>query len=252
MSVKQREQLTSSNVIELKAGAFTLPVLRLLQFRPDEICRQLAEKIKQAPEMFRNAPLAIDISAFSEEIAPSDFGNLIRKIGNLGIRPIGIRGASSKQDFTRAAGLAILSESRPPAKVSASAEFSSGNPVEKSAPSFESIKDFSRSVATLINKPVRSGQRIYAANGDLIVLATVGAGAEIIADGNIHVYGTLRGRALAGAKGDLDARIFCRYLHAELVSIAGQYKISEGIDDSLRGKPVQIYLSGKALQIEKL
>jgi septum site-determining protein MinC len=90
--------------------------------------------------------------------------------------------------------------------------------------------------------PVRSGQQLYAENRDLTVLSTVGAGAEVIADGSIHIYGTLRGRALAGAQGNTDARIFCREFHAELVAIAGHYQVLDDIPRELRGKPVQIWL----------
>jgi septum site-determining protein MinC len=253
MSVKPREQLKSSNVIELKAGAFTLPVLRLLQNQPEEVCCQLAKKIGQAPEMFRNAPLAIDITSLQEDIAASDFDNLIQRISDLGIRLIGIRGGSpDQQDSARAAGLAVLSESRAQVKDASAPESAEAAPVEHPSKSPATAGNSEQSFSTLITKPVRSGQRIYAANGDLIILATVSAGAELIADGNIHVYGTLRGRALAGVKGDLEARIFCSDLQAELVSISGQYQISEGIDDSLRGKPVQIFLSDDSLLIEEL
>ncbi len=253
MSVKPREQLKSSNIIELRAGAFTLPVLRLLQNRPKEICRQLSEKIKQAPEMFRNAPLAIDVSGLPEPMGLTDLQYLIGKIGDLGVRPIGIRGGSpDQQSSARAAGLAVLAEARSSPKVAPVAKSSNNIPVEPPSKTAEPADHSERSSATLITKPVRSGQRIYAANGDLIILATVSAGAEIIADGNIHIYGTLRGRALAGVKGNLKTRIFCSDLQAELVSISGHYQISEGIDDLLRGKPVQIYLSGDSLLIEAL
>jgi septum site-determining protein MinC len=104
----------------------------------------------------------------------------------------------------------------------------------------------------IVNHPIRSGQQIYAAEGDLIVLGTVSAGAEVIADGNIHVYGVLRGRALAGVKGDVEARIFCHSLEAELISIMGRYRISEQIDPTDRGKAVQIHLAEDRLVIEPL
>jgi septum site-determining protein MinC len=103
----------------------------------------------------------------------------------------------------------------------------------------------------LITQPVRSGQRIYAA-GDLVILAQVSAGAEIIAEGNIHVYNTIRGRALAGVQGNTQARIFCFDLQAELISIAGNYKVSEDLDESMRNKPVQIYLQGQSLIIKDI
>jgi septum site-determining protein MinC len=100
--------------------------------------------------------------------------------------------------------------------------------------------------------PIRSGQQVYADNRDLTVLSAVGAGAEVIADGSIHIYGALRGRALAGAQGFEQARIFCREFHAELVAIAGHYKVSEDVPAALLGKPVQVWLDGDQLRIEAL
>jgi septum site-determining protein MinC len=100
--------------------------------------------------------------------------------------------------------------------------------------------------------PIRSGQQVYAQGRDLVVAATVGAGAEVIADGSVHIYGALRGRALAGALGETRARIFCREFHAELVSIAGHFKVLEDIPPALRGRPVQVHLDGEALLIEPL
>ena len=100
--------------------------------------------------------------------------------------------------------------------------------------------------------PVRSGQQVYAENSDLTVLATVGAGAEVIADGSIHIYGALRGRALAGAQGNEKARIFCREFHAELVAVAGHYKVLEDIPKDLRGKAVQVWLDQGQLRIAAL
>ena len=99
---------------------------------------------------------------------------------------------------------------------------------------------------------VRSGQQLYAENCDLTVLSTVGAGAEVIADGSIHIYGTLRGRALAGAQGNTGARIFCRDFHAELVAIAGRYKVLDDIPDNLRGKAVQVWLEQDQIMIAAL
>ena len=99
---------------------------------------------------------------------------------------------------------------------------------------------------------VRSGQQLYAENCDLTVLSTVGAGAEVIADGSIYIYGTLRGRALAGAKGNEGARIFCRDFHAELVAIAGRYKVLDDIPDNLRGKAVQVWLEQDQIMIAAL
>jgi len=100
--------------------------------------------------------------------------------------------------------------------------------------------------------PVRSGQQLYAENRDLTVLSQVGAGAEVIADGSIHIYGPLRGRALAGAQGNAKARIFCRAFHAELVAVAGHYKVLEDIPKELHGKAVQVWLDNDELKIAAL
>lgn len=101
----------------------------------------------------------------------------------------------------------------------------------------------------LVTQPIRSGQQVYARGGDLVVAAPVSAGAELMADGHIHVYGTLRGRALAGVQGDRNARIFCSELKAELIAIAGEYLLSEHMDAGLRGGPVVAWLEGDALQL---
>jgi septum site-determining protein MinC len=101
-------------------------------------------------------------------------------------------------------------------------------------------------------QPVRSGQQVYARGRDLIITAMVGHGAEVIADGSVHIYATLRGKAIAGAQGDASARIFCHDFQAELVSIAGHYRVFEDIPADLRGKPVQAWLEGEKLLLAKL
>ncbi|MEE9332473.1 MAG: septum site-determining protein MinC, partial [Granulosicoccaceae bacterium] len=104
----------------------------------------------------------------------------------------------------------------------------------------------------LVNRPVRSGQQVYARDTDLIVMGSIGAGAEVIADGNIHVYGPLRGKALCGVSGNTETRIFCQSLEAELVSVAGNYRLLEEIPEDLHGKPAQIWLDKDRLNIEPL
>lgn len=127
-----------------------------------------------------------------------------------------------------------------------SSEGSDENPADAAAPGSSVTKN------KIVTTPVRSGQQIYAEGGDLIVTASVGAGAELLADGNIHVYGALRGRALAGVKGNQSARIFCHSLEAELVSIAGQYRISEDLQKSEWHKACQIFLADGKMAIQAL
>jgi septum site-determining protein MinC len=102
------------------------------------------------------------------------------------------------------------------------------------------------------HRPVRSGQRIYARHRDLVVTSAVGAGAEVMADGCVHVYGTLRGRAMAGVRGEVSARVFCHEFHAELVSIAGVFRVFETIPPDLAGKPVQAWLDGDDLRFGRI
>ncbi|TAN48487.1 MAG: septum site-determining protein MinC [Methylococcaceae bacterium] len=225
------------SAIELRSGSLTVPVLRLLSADLGLIAEQLAQKIDQAPEFFRNAPLMMELS---EAAGEPDFPALLGKLRALGVQPIGVRGGSEQQHhLAQAAGLVIFAEGR-------------SEPQPAPQPAGGTTVQYVEMHSKVVTLPVRSGQQIYAQGGDLIVLAPVSVGAELIADGNIHVYGSLRGRALAGVKGDVNSRIFCKDLQAELVSIAGNYRISENLDASVIGKAVQIYLKGEALMIETL
>ncbi len=253
MSAKSRKQSNQSSVIELRADSFTLPVLKLSTTAIGAIIEQLNEKVDQAPEFFRNAPLVLDIFLIADDDPPIKLESLVNKIQAVDLTPVGIRGGSqSLNDVAQSIGLAVLSESRPAQKAIEKETQDTSESVKQEQKQEQGLATEVGSSAMIITQPVRSGQRIYAKNCDLVILATVSAGAELIADGNIHIYGTLRGRALAGVGGNTDSRIFCQDLQAELVSISGQYQISEGIDDSLQGKPVQVYLSDDSLLIDDL
>ncbi len=244
----------SAAVFELKAAGFTLPIIRLLDGNMEAVAEQLGAKVEQAPDFFRNTPVVIDLSGLPESAGEVEFPLLVGLLRGYGMIPFGVRGGSAAQNRSaEAMELAILGD----AFVRGSK--GSGNAVPaKPAPASSSAspKGPSRtgpsSSFVLVTRPVRSGQRIYAADGDLSVVASVSSGAELMADGNIHVYGPLRGRALAGMKGNTEARIFCQDLQAELVSVAGHYRVSEHIPVELRGVPVQIYLDQKVLRIDKL
>ncbi|HYE38274.1 septum site-determining protein MinC [Methylocaldum sp.] len=248
MPAKPNEQSTRSISLEIKSGSITLPILKLLNGDTGLVARQLRDKIRQAPEFFRNAPVVIDLSELPDS-SNVDFLDLIDILHDHHLVPVGTRGGSQKlQTAAQDAKLAILPEHKH--------ETGTAGPVP--APSASAPKAPPQTKAKipsgskLIEQPVRSGQRIYAAGADLIVLSQVSPGAEVMADGNIHIYGSLRGRALAGVQGDLDARIFCADLQAELIAIGGHYKVSENLDESVRGKPVQIYLRDNSLIIENL
>jgi len=245
MPVKPKAQPKQSSAIDLKASSFTLPVLTLLDANIQSISEQLGKKVKQAPEFFKNAPLVIDIGALASTDIPIEFESLVKQISKLGITPIGIRGGNRSQNtVAQSFGLALLADARSTSPTDKKEALAVKKTVQKHASAKPS--------AMLVKQPVRSGQRIYAVDQDLIILAPVSTGAEVMADGNIHIYGALRGRALAGVKGDTDTRIFCQILQAELIAISGNYQISESFDESLRGKPVQIHLSDNSLLIEEL
>lgn len=228
-------------VFELKAGHFTLPNLRLLSANLDALDEQLLARVQQAPEFFRNTPVVIDLSLMAEHDDSIDFALLVGLMRGYGMVPVAIQGGSEQhQEMAEFLELAILSSSKARKPVATASAARKQKPEIKSA------------AAKLVTSPVRSGQRVYAAGRDLIIVASVSSGAEVIADGNIHIYGALRGRALAGVKGNRDARIFCQKLHAELVAVAGQYRLSEQLDASHLGEAVQIMLSGKKLCIEQL
>jgi septum site-determining protein MinC len=231
---------------ELKAAGFTLPVIRLLDGNMDAVAREIGIKVEQAPDFFHNTPVVIDLSAFQTVAGEVAFPQLVGLLRGYGMIPFGVRGGSKSQHAAaEAMEMAILGDAftrsaKVPATSSPPANVSGALAVRGE-----------QSTSTLVTKPVRSGQRIYA-EGDLSVVAPVSSGAELIADGNIHIYGPLRGRAMAGNRGNVEARIFCHDLQAELVSVAGHYRVSDDIPANLRGVPVQVYLDQKILRIEKI
>jgi len=250
MSASQKENPAEFPLIELKSSSFTLPILKLLGNDLAVIGKQLSRTVEQAPDFFRNTPIVMDISRLTAGSQQVDFAGVVSVCRDLGMVPIGVRGGSPAHNRSaEALGMAILADRSSDRKP---AQHHARPPSTEPAPSSEQVPASCDNAAMLVTQPVRSGQRIHAEGGDLIVTAHVSAGAEIIADGHIHVYGTLRGRALAGAKGDIKSRIFCNNLQAELVAIAGQYQISENMNDSVRGMPVQVYLENLTLVIHPL
>jgi len=243
---------------ELKAAAFTLPIIRLLGADMDAVAEQLGAKVDQAPDFFRNTPVVVDLSGLPPGAGDVQFPLFVGLLRGYGMIPVGVRGGDSIQnEAAEAMELAILGDAfvrRPRAASAKPAPKPTPKPKQSAAESVkrEAAKSVSGVPFTLVERPVRSGQRVYAAGGDLSVVAPVSSGAELMADGNIHVYGPLRGRAMAGMKGDIKARIFCQDLQAELVSVAGHYRVSENIPAALKGVPVQIFLDKEVLRIEKL
>ncbi|AFP85735.1 septum site-determining protein MinC [secondary endosymbiont of Heteropsylla cubana] len=220
--------------IEFKGSNFTLSVIHLYNTQTEEIRLEIEKKLKQAPDFLKNAPVVINVSALDGD---TSWKTLFQAVLQTGLHVIGVTGCknSNLKKEIIGSGLAILTEFK----------------AEQYRASISS--SMKTSIKTLtINLPVRSGQQIYARNSDLIVTGNVSAGAELVADGNIHIYGVMRGRALAGASGDRKCQIFCIHLFAELVSIAGQYWLSDQIPTSFSGKAARLYLESNILTIHPL
>jgi septum site-determining protein MinC len=233
----------------LQGALFTVMVLRVGGANGTSLEQILRNQITRSPQFFANAPIVLDLKGSSGFGEARDFLEMKRILASLTLVPVGVQNANPEQQAAAIeAGLGMLTApatSRRPATATAapaaaSSRAASAAPVASKPAQGKSL---------LITDPVRSGTQIYAPGGDIIVVRSVSAGAEIIADGNIHVYGALRGRAIAGATGDATARIFVGRLEAELVSIAGRYLIHEDIAPAHLGQRVQVVLQEQRVVI---
>lgn len=243
--------------LQVRGRSFTAVVVRLEGGADKGFFEALEVLMRQAPHFFVNAPLVLDLEKAVGLDAKADFVKLARQLRARRLTPVGIQGATPEQGAAAfGAGLVMLPSGRD-APLERAGKVPAADPAAAAsepqpAPAAEAAPEPQPAASLLVTEPVRSGQRIFADRGDLVVLASVSPGAELIALGNIHVYGPLRGRALAGVNGDRAARIFCQSLEAELVAIAGLYRTSEDLPAAVRGQRVQAFLEDDALQIEPL
>jgi len=226
----------------VQGAVFTVMVVRAGMLRDPAFESELSQQIQRSPRFFLNAPVVLDLKEAAEFTHEAEFAEAREILRRHTLSLIGVQNATPAQlEAAAAAGLASFAPNAPQPSRGPSRELTRSAPAT-SAPAART---------RLVTQPVRSGTQIYARGADLVVTAAVSPGAEIIADGNIHVYGALRGRALAGAGGDVDARIFCSRLEAELVSIAGRYLVSEQLPPEQQGYPVQIALVDERLTVTR-
>jgi len=241
----------SRKVQSFRLRGTTVPVITLALSSADESVLEadIAAKVSEAGDSLAGGLAVIDLSALNDAAPPLTW--LVAQVRRFGLLPVGVIGTREEQaGEVSGLGLAILpagaSSARPtetPARDDSVREMPAA-----SAKAERPIEPKPASVAPpagasmVVDRPVRSGQRIYARGGDLVLLAGASAGSELIADGNIHCYGPLRGRALAGASGDQDAQIFALDFEAELVSVAGVYKAFERLPAEVRGKAIRASL----------
>ncbi|MES2718835.1 MAG: septum site-determining protein MinC [Pseudomonadota bacterium] len=258
-------------VFDLKSTAWTLTTLRLQVADVPTLAAALEARFADSPGLFDGEGVAIDLAALRESDVVVDFPALLPQLRHHGMLPVAAMGGSTAQmAAARAAGLAEAPDApaaraEPPRPVLK--QVVRAAPVEvvrevEVIREVEVVREVVRDAPAeapaavppmVIDKPLRSGQRIYARGGDLIVLAVVSFGAEVIADGNIHVYAPLRGRAIAGARGDVTARIYGTCLEPQLVSIAGIYRTTETpLPDDVLGKPALVRLDGEKIIVEPL
>ncbi|QCI18867.1 septum site-determining protein MinC [Buchnera aphidicola] len=240
--------------IEIKGSNFTLLVLYIKSNNIDLINQSLNEKIQEYPHFFKNAPVILNVSHLS--LNEINWKKIREVIISHNFFIVGVTGCKDNhfKKIIINSGLPVLLEGKKIENTEKSVNQDINFFYNKH--NFENIVNKKTTKKTnrthIINTPVRSGQKIYAKYSDLIVINNVSAGAELVADGNIHIYGTVRGRVLAGANGDITSNIFCTALFAELLSISGQYWLSDQIPLKFIGKSAQIYLSNKVLTINSL
>ncbi len=244
-------------VFELRSASMTLVVVALKTTDMSVIERELTARFADTPEMFNHDPVVIDIAQAEGDPLALDYARLSGLLRQFKMVAAAVRGGSPEQMAAAAeAGLGEAPEALPPAT---RAPAPAAEAVPAPAPTPEPVAAApvqtppAASATLIVDKPLRSGQQVYARGGDLVVLAAVNFGAEVIADGSIHVYAPLRGKAIAGARGNNDARIFSTCMEPELISIAGTYRTTDNpLPDNVIGKPAQIRLDGERLVFEPL
>jgi septum site-determining protein MinC len=270
---------SKGQAFELKGMVAPLTVLRLRTTDVAVINKQLRTKVAQMPQFFQDAPVLLDLGGLGDDASRLPFGELASVLRTCKMVPVAITNAD-EDARTRAAsaGFGYVAPPAPKGGGRAAMEIADPTPAERApvvpvpvveapasvraatpeaaparreAPAPQPVRVVHRP-PMVIRQPVRSGQIIYAEGTDLVVLAPVNPGAEVIADGHVHIYSTLRGRAVAGAQGMTDARIFCQKLDAELVAISGAYLLSEDLPAECKGKPAQINLENGVCKVSPL
>jgi septum site-determining protein MinC len=254
-----------ASLFDLKSATVSLVAVVLKTTDLTLLEKALKSRLREAPALFDHEPVVIDLSQVRDAHTPIDFPALIDLLRQHGMAPMGVKaGTHAQMEAALAAGLMEAHHREPSARstppeagagphaVAPPAASATAAPVVPTVPATPTTTPPSRA-AMVVDRPLRSGQQVYAKGCDLIVLAVVSFGAEVIADGHIHVYAPLRGRALAGAHGDTTARIFTTCLEPQLLSIAGIYRTTETeLPAAVLGKPAQVRLDGERLVIEPL
>lgn len=256
MSVK----MDTAEACDLRFGQVGMACVRVRRVDAAALCEELERRVHAAPQMFARAAVVLDLSHLLDLPDDGAVDALLEAVRSAGMLPIGLAyGTSETEALAKRMGLPLIAKFRA-AYEPAQASPVAAEPVARAEPAAAVAREpilstpapGSMQSAQHHAGSVRSGQQIYARDRDLVVTGAVANGAEVIADGHIHIYGGLRGRAMAGAQGDEKARIFVSDFRAELVAIAGQYRVFEQIPADLEGQSVQCWLEDDKLLIAKL
>jgi septum site-determining protein MinC len=254
---------------ELKIGQVGIANLRVRTLDVDKLVAEMRERVQRAPKLFERAAVVVDFGSLSRCPDAATARALVKGLQQAGVLPVALAfGTTEIELLSREIGLPLLAKFRAQYERAGEAPVPVAQPapvervVERAVETAPREAPVAAEAAEPVaapsapgmvhTTPVRSGQQVYAQQRDLTICAAVGAGAEVIADGSVHIYGPLRGRALAGALGNTNARIFCREFHAELVAVAGNYKVLDEVPANLLGKAVQVWLDNDKLHIEEL
>jgi septum site-determining protein MinC len=256
-------KMDTSDACDLRFGQVGIACVRVRRVDAAALCDELERRVRSAPQLFARAAVVLDLSHLLDLPDDGTVDALLEAVRTAGMLPVGLAyGTSETEALAKRMGLPLIAKFRaayepadggsiaPPAPAPAAA------PAPRAEPVREPIHAAPPAGPTLgaqhHDGTVRSGQQVYARDRDLVLTGAIANGAEVIADGSIHVYGSLRGRAMAGAQGDEKARIFVSDFRAELVAIAGHYRVFEQIPKDLEGQAVQCWLDGEKLMIARL
>lgn len=239
---------------DLRFGQVGIANVRVRNADPAALRAAIELRVREAPALFERAPVVVDLALLAPQPGDGDARALLDAVRAAGMLPVGLAYAGDATGaLAQRLGLPLIAKFRA-AYERAEQPASEVPPAQAATPAAPATTPPEGRVAAALqhHRPVRTGQQVYAQGCDLIVVGVVANGAEVLADGNVHVYGALRGRAFAGTLGDKDTRIFCSEFRAEIVSIAGHYRVFEELPREFAGQPVQIRLEHDKLQITKL
>jgi septum site-determining protein MinC len=254
-------KMDTTDACDLRFGQVGIACVRVKRADAAALCEELERRVRSAPQLFARAAVVLDLSHLLNLPDDGTVDALLEAVRSAGMLPVGLAyGTSATEALAQRMGLPLIAKFRAAYEPADGGSIAPPAPSPVPAPAPAPVREpvlAAPAPGTILGAQhhegaVRSGQQVYARDRDLVVMGAIANGAEVIADGSIHVYGSLKGRAMAGAQGDAKARIFVSDFRAELVAIAGHYRVFEQIPKDLEGQSVQCWLDGEKLLIAPL